>query len=95
VEMGKEIGLSDADIAAIRSGNADNEFDRALICAVDELDEKTNVSDQTWAALGAQLDERQRMDFVFTAGNYIALAMALNTFGVEVEGDHGDKTKER
>ena len=95
VEMGKEIGLSDADIEAMRSGNADNEFDRALICAVDELDEKTNISDQTWATLGEQLDERQRMDLIFTTGNYIALAMAVNTFGVEVEGDHGDETKER
>ena len=95
MEMAKEIGLTDADIEAVRSGNADNDFDRALLCAVDELDEKTNVSDQTWAALGAQLDERQRMDLVFTTGNYIALAMALNTFGVEVEDDHDGGTQER
>jgi len=95
VEMGKEIGLTDADIEAVRSGNANNDFDRALICAVDELDEKTNISDQTWAALSEQLDERQRMDLIFTTGNYIALAMALNTFGVEVEGDHDGGTHER
>ena len=95
VAMAKEVGLSDADIEAARSGNADNDFDRALLCAVDELDEKTTISDQTWAALSEQLDERQRMDLVFTTGNYVALAMALNTFGVEVEGDHGDEAKER
>jgi alkylhydroperoxidase family enzyme len=87
VDMGKKVGLTDADIAAARSGNADNDFDRALFCAVDELDEKSNISDQTWAALSERLDERQRMDLVFTTGNYIALAMALNTFGVEVEKD--------
>ena len=63
--------------------------------AVDELDEKTNISDQTWAALGERLDEQQRMDLVFTIGNYIALAMALNTFGVEVESGHDDGTQER
>jgi 4-carboxymuconolactone decarboxylase len=95
VEMGKDVGLSDADVEAVRSGNADNDFDRALICAVDELDEKTNVSDQTWATLGKELDERQLMDLIFTTGNYIALAMALNTFGVEVEGDHDGGTQER
>ena len=95
VDMGKKVGLTDADIEAARSGNADDDFDRALFCAVDELDEKTNISDATWAALGAQLDERQRMDLVFTTGNYIALAMALNTFGVEVEDDHRGKTTER
>ena len=30
-----------------------------------------------------RLDERQRMDLIFTIGGYIALAMALNAFGVE------------
>jgi 4-carboxymuconolactone decarboxylase len=95
VQIGKDVGLSDADIEAVRSGSADSDFDRALLCAVDELDEKTNVSDQTWAALGKKLDERQVMDLIFTTGNYIALAMALNTFGVEVEGDHGDETQGR
>ena len=94
MEIGKEEGLSDADIEAVadRRGRHD-EFDRALMTAVDELDEKTNISDQTWAALGERLDEQQRMDLVFTTGNYIALAMALNTFGVEVEDDHDDRTK--
>jgi alkylhydroperoxidase family enzyme len=95
VEIGKEAGLSDSDIEAVRSGKASDEFDRALLRAVDELDEKTNMSDQTWAALGERLDERQRMDLIFTTGGYIALAMALNTFGVKVEGDHDGATQER
>jgi 4-carboxymuconolactone decarboxylase len=90
VDMGKKVGLTDADIEAARSGNAENDFDRALFGAVDELDEKSNISDQTWAALSERLDEKQRMDLVFTTGNYIALAMALNTFGVEVEESQKD-----
>jgi hypothetical protein len=45
------------------------------------------VSDQTWAVLSKRLDEQQRMDLIFTIGGYTALAMALNTFGVEVEVD--------
>jgi hypothetical protein len=85
--MGKELGLTDADIEAAQTGQSTNAFDSALLRAVDELDEKSNLSDQTWAALGERLDEQQRMDLVFTTGNYIALAMALNTFGVEVEKD--------
>jgi 4-carboxymuconolactone decarboxylase len=87
VSLGKRVGLSDADIAAARSGDATDEFARAVFGAVDELDEKTNLSDATWAALGERLDERQRMDLIFTIGGYTALAMALNTFGVEVEQD--------
>jgi len=95
VEIGKEAGLSNADIEAARTGQSKDAFDSALMNAVDELDEKTNISDRTWAALGERLDEQQRMDLVFTTGNYIALAMALNTFGVEVEDDHDGGTQER
>jgi 4-carboxymuconolactone decarboxylase len=95
VDMSKDVGLTGADIEAAQAGHSDDAFDNALLRAVDELDVKSNVSDETWAALGERLDERQRMDLVFTTGNYIALAMALNTFGVEVEEDHGDGTQER
>ena len=93
VDMGKKLGLTDADIEAAQTGQSANAFDSALLRAVDELDEKSNLSDQTWAALGEQLDEQQRMDLVFTTGNYIALAMALNTFGVEVEQDQSARTE--
>ena len=89
VDIAKEAGLTDTEIAAAKTGRADDEFDRAVFAAVDELDEKSNVSDQTWATLGERLDERQRMDFVFTVGGYIALAMAINTFGVRPENEKG------
>jgi 4-carboxymuconolactone decarboxylase len=85
VKIGRTAGLSDADVAAARSGAASGEFDRAVLGAVDELDEQSNLSDHTWAVLSRQLDERQRMDLIFTIGGYTALAMALNAFGVEVE----------
>ena len=87
VNIAKKAGLSDAEIAAAQTGEANDEFDRAVFSAVDELDEKSNVSDQTWTVLSERLDERQRMDLIFTIGGYIALAMAINTFGVELEHD--------
>ena len=83
VRMGREAGLTDDDIDGIQRGEAADEFDRAVLAAVDELDDKSNISDATWAALSDHLDERQRMDLVFTIGCYGALAMAFNTFGVE------------
>src|SRR6201997_4126118 len=88
VKLAKQVGLSEADIAAAQTGETDDEFDRAVFNAVDELDEKSSVSDQTWATLCQRLDERQRMDFIFTIGGYIALAVALNAFG-------GDPDKQR
>ena len=87
VDIAKEAGLSEAEIAAAKTGEAKDEFERAVLTAVDELDEKSNLSDETWTALCERLDEHQRMDLIFTIGGYIALAMAINTFGVELENE--------
>ncbi|MBI3691526.1 MAG: carboxymuconolactone decarboxylase family protein [Mycolicibacterium aromaticivorans] len=87
VEMAKAEGLTDDDVEAIRNGGADDELDRLVVRATDELDEKSNLTDETWAALGEHLTERQRMDFVFTVGAYGMLAMAFNTFGVQLENE--------
>ncbi len=83
--MGLREGLTDDDIAGVQRGEAGDAFDRTVLAAVDELLEKYELSDATWAALGERFDERQRMDFVFTVGCYVTVSMALNTFGVELE----------
>lgn len=83
--MAAQVGLSEADIAAARGGAAANELDRLILGAVDELDENSNLSDRTWSGLCEHLDERQRMDLVFTIGGYTALAMAINALGIEVD----------
>ena len=85
VDIAKEVGLSEAEIAATQTGEATDELDRLVLNAVDELEEKSNLSDRTWTGLCEQLDERQRMDLIFTIGGYAALAMAITTFGLEVE----------
>jgi AhpD family alkylhydroperoxidase len=87
VRMGREVGLTDEVIAGVQRGEATDDLDRAVLQAVDELEDKSNVSDATWATLSEHLDERQRMDLVFTIGCYGALAMAINTFGVEPDSD--------
>jgi 4-carboxymuconolactone decarboxylase len=83
VDMGREAGLTDDVIDGITRGEASDELDRVVLRAVDELEDKSTVSDTTWAALAEHLDQRQLMDLVFTIGCYGALAMAINTFGVE------------
>lgn len=91
VALAKNEGITDDEIAAVRRGPdswAADDFDRAVITGVDELDEKSRLSDETWAALGERLDDRQRMDYVFTVGCYSMLAMAFNTFGVQLENNH-------
>jgi len=85
VSMAKDEGITDDQIDAVKKGEAADPFDRAVITAVDELEEYSQMSDQTWAALGERLNDQQRMDFIFTVGCYALLAMAFNTFGVELE----------
>jgi alkylhydroperoxidase family enzyme len=85
VRMGKAEGLTDDDVEAVKRGEAADDFDRTLVAGVDELMDKYELSDSTWAALGERFDDRQRMDFVFTIGCYITVAMALKTFGVELD----------
>jgi 4-carboxymuconolactone decarboxylase len=83
VRMGKEAGLTEDVIDGIQRGVAAEGLDQAILHAVDELQHKSVISDATWASLSERLDEHQRMDLVFTIGCYGALAMAINTFGVE------------
>lgn len=88
VEMAQREGITLEDIELVQRGEAATEVGRAIITAVDELETDSNLSDATWAALSEHLDERQRMDLVFTIGCYGLLAMAFNTFGVVPEQEH-------
>jgi 4-carboxymuconolactone decarboxylase len=85
VTMAAETGLSEAEIEEAGQGRAADELDGAVLTAVDELDRDSAVSDPTWATLARHLDERQRMDLIFTIGAYCLLAMAFNSFGIEPE----------
>ena len=85
VKLGQREGLTGDEIAGVQRGEAADEFDRTVLAGVDELLDRFELSDATWSALGERLDERQRMDFVFTVGCYVTVSMALKTFGVELE----------
>ena len=87
VQIGLASGLTQEEIDRIPVGSkADgwNELDRALLDATDELHADAFVSDATWERLG-ELDTQQRMDLVFTVGQYNLVSMALNTLGVQPE----------
>lgn len=80
VRIARRAGVTDEEIAGIRAGAA-----TLITRAVDELDEDSCLSDETYRALAAELDDRQLLDLVFTIGTYGLLSMAFNTFGVELE----------
>jgi 4-carboxymuconolactone decarboxylase len=88
VRIGREVGLSNAEIDAIKIGaTADNwsSADAAILRACDELHSDQFVSDDTWVLLCRFLGEQQRMDLVFTVGQYTQVSMFLNSFGVQLD----------
>lgn len=80
VLIARRAGVTDDEIAGIRAG-APTLINRAVA----ELDEQSRWSDDTYQELAAELDDRQLMDLVFTIGTYGLLAMAFNTFDVELD----------
>jgi len=88
VLLAQRAGLRKEEIEAVKDGpNATVwvPFEAALLRAVDELHADAFVGDATWEVLAAHLDQRQLMDLVFTVGAYDLLAMAFNTFGLELD----------
>jgi 4-carboxymuconolactone decarboxylase len=87
-EIGQRAGLTDAEIVRIAAGPDApgwSKLEAALLRAVDELHRSTRMTNATWTALAEHYDTAQLMDIVFTIGNYTALAMALNSFGVPLD----------
>ncbi len=88
VLLARQAGLGQEEIEAVKQGpdaGVWEPLDAALLAAVDELHADAFISDTTWNRLAAGLDQRQLMDLVFTVGAYDLLAMAFNTFGLELD----------
>src|SRR4051812_25022430 len=90
VILAGDAGLSPEDIERIIEGPDApgwSSIDAAMVRAVDELVRDAKIGDATWAVLTVDLDTQQLMDLIFTIGAYELLAMAFNSFGVELDDD--------
>jgi 4-carboxymuconolactone decarboxylase len=85
IPIARRAGLTADEIDDIRRGRMTDEQDDVVVRAVDELGERTTITDPTWVELGRYLENRQRMDLVFAVGAYALLAMAVNSFGIQPE----------
>ena len=86
VVIAKEAGLDDDEIQAIgTTGDGLAQVEQLLCDVADELTRDKVLSADVWAKLNEHFDTRQVMDIVFTVGQYTMLAMALNTFGVQLD----------
>jgi hypothetical protein len=83
--IGKDAGLSDAEIERLKS-DADaagwTEAEAALLRAVDDLHGDQFISDATWQRLSKHYDTRQVIDLVFAVGQYTLVSMAPGLLGV-------------
>lgn len=89
VIIGKDAGLSDAEIQAIKTGpDADwSDRERAILRTADDLHADACVSDGTWDTLAAHFSTEQILDLIFTCGQYRMLAGALNSLQVPLDDD--------
>ena len=88
VKLAARYDVTTDDVRAVANG-PDSErwtaLERDLLAATDQLLDQHRIDDETWARLAARLDERQLVEVVFIAGTYSCLAMAFNSFGLELE----------
>jgi alkylhydroperoxidase family enzyme len=89
VRIAASVGITAEEIGAVadRGAAAWSSLDAAVVAAVDELVDRYRVTDGTWTRLAASLDERQLIELVFVVGTYTGLAMAFNSFGLELDAD--------
>jgi alkylhydroperoxidase family enzyme len=89
IAYGKPLGLTDAQIAASVTGDADDpawsDADRLLIRLVDELHDTCTVSAQLWSELSERYRSDQLLELLIIAGWYRLLAGVINAVGIELE----------
>lgn len=88
--VGGDIGLTSDEIDRAAEGPDAagwDPFEAALVRAADELLADACLTDETYDALAGELGPQQLLDLVFTVGTYDLLAMAMRTFGLEVDDD--------
>lgn len=86
--IGRSAGMDDADIERLIAGpgHPDSDpLDDALLRATDELFRDDFISNETWSALSEALDTQQLLDMLIAIGGYRMFAMAINTFGVQLD----------
>jgi 4-carboxymuconolactone decarboxylase len=90
VRLATRLGVSPDEIDAI-AGRPDADvwtpLEARLLAATDQLIDGYRVDGDTWNSLANDLDERQLVEFVFVVGTYTGLAMAFNSFGVQLDPD--------
>jgi alkylhydroperoxidase family enzyme len=89
VKLSQRYGVTEAEVEAIAEGTYDGfaALEADLLRATDQLLGGYRISDATWHALAAAMDEKALVELLFVVGTYTALAMVFNGLGVELDAD--------
>jgi alkylhydroperoxidase family enzyme len=90
VVVGRETGLSEAQLAALAAGKREGPFDereRAVLAYADEVSRHYRVKDETFAALKAFLDDEQVVELTIAIGYYEMVCRILEALQVEIEDE--------
>jgi alkylhydroperoxidase family enzyme len=84
--LGRRAGLSSSELDRVAVGPSEPAWssrDRLLLTVADTLVADGDLSDELFAAVRAELDERETIELVMLVGHYAMLATTLNTLRVE------------
>ena len=93
VRLAAVVGVTPEEIDAIATDTATGDWtplEADLLAATDQLIDRYRIDDDTWARLADQLDERQLVEVAFVVGTYTCLAMAFNSFGLQLDPELAD-----
>jgi alkylhydroperoxidase family enzyme len=93
IKIGHDFGVTDADIAAIIAETEGREttlepLAKAVLRAAREMTSEMAVSEATFAALRAGLDNERLTDLVITIAFYNGVVRLLATLQIDVEDDY-------
>ena len=86
--LGRQIGLADAQIAAIKAGRADPALtpaQAAVMAFADDIILNVRAGDATLAAVRAHLSDQALVDLILVIGLYMTVSRLLETAGVELD----------
>jgi alkylhydroperoxidase family enzyme len=87
--LARYVGLSDAQIAAIKAGGAAaaalGEAGAAVLAFADDLVKNVRASDETLAGVRKHLNDTQIVDLILVTGMYMMVSRFLETTGIPID----------
>jgi alkylhydroperoxidase family enzyme len=93
VRLAHGVGITDTEIEAIGHSGTEGRWsplEADVLAATDQLLDHYRVDDETWRRLEEHLDARGLVELLFVVGTYTGLAMAFNSFGLQLDADLGE-----